>query len=154
MLGVNAIFEYSFVHPGGKQFSVIDPSTGTPLLPYWMSRELTKSFPVGSTIIEARSDRQGIDTLAVRVAGGAIHVLVVNRLVVAGSREVGGPGLPLKVELELGRVGQGGTLSARMLDGETPLATGPIATARVAGTHATLVFSGYGAAIVTYEPPR
>ena len=152
-LGVGGIFEYSFVHPGGKQFSVVDPSTGVPLLPYWMSRELASSFPVGATLVDARSDRQGIDTLAVRVADGSINVLVVNRLV-AGPRDVGGAGLPVKVELELASVAPGGTLRTQMLDGDTPLATGPTATAGVAGTHATLTFTGYGVAIVTYGPPR
>jgi hypothetical protein len=68
---VDAIFDYSFVHPGGNRFSAVDLTNGTPLLPYWTNRELARSFPVVATIIDARSSRQGIDTLAVRVAGGA-----------------------------------------------------------------------------------
>ena len=47
--GANALFHYSFVHPGGNQFSVLDwtrgPSFGTPLLTYWTGFYLARFFP-------------------------------------------------------------------------------------------------------------
>ena len=148
-LGVAAIFEYSFVHPGGNQFSAIDPTTGSPLLSYWTHLELARGFPVGATLLASRSGRAGIDVLAARLPSGSINVLIVNRAVASASDE-GGPGASVTLDV---RIGDGaGTLALRMLDAETPLAGGPVVRSLADGSRATLTFAGYGAAIITYEP--
>jgi len=150
-MGVDAIFDYSFVHPGGDQFSAVDPTTGTRLLPYWTNRELARAFPVGATIVASGTDRRGIDTLAVRLAGGAINVLIVNRIVASAS-DVGGAGQGLTIELQLAGVTSAGELSVRSLDAGTPLDSGPVTRKVGAGTSVTLALGGYSATIVSYEP--
>ena len=148
-LGVGAIFEYSYVHPGGAQFSAVDPVTGDALLSYWTHVELTRRFPVGATMLASRIGRGGVDVLAARLPSGTINVLVVDREV-AGRADAGGTGAALALDVRIGDAPGGLTL--RMLDAETPLATGPATTTLADGSHVAVAFAGYGAAIITYEP--
>jgi hypothetical protein len=150
-LNVGAVFEYSFVHPAGKQFSVIDPVTGAPLLSYWTHRELARSFPVGATMLGATSGQAGIDVLAVRLPDGVINVLVVDRIVLDAS-DAGGAGVATSVQVDLVGLATGGELTVTMLDAQTPLVGGPSTAVTARGDSATVSFGGYGAAILSYRP--
>ena len=150
-MGVGAIFDYSFVHPGGDQFSAVDPTTGARLLPYWTNRELARAFPLGATILPSRAGPRGIDTLAVRLPSGAIHVLIVNRIV-ARPDDVGGSGESSTIELQLAGVASGGEISVRTFDAATSLESGPTSRTIGRGASASLTLPGYSVTIVRYEP--
>lgn len=151
-LNVGAIFEYSFVHPEGRQFSAIDPGSGAPLLSYWTHREITRSFPTGAARMAVAGVPAGVDVLAVRTTDGGVNVLVVNRRV-AGPNDVGGPGAEATVPVRITGV-TGGRFTLRVLDANTPLALGPSTVELGPGTSATVRLAGYGAAILSYAPPR
>jgi len=152
-MNVGAIFEYSFIHPAGNQFSAIDRETGAPLLSYWTHREITRSFSVGDNILASSGVPSGIDVLAVKTADGTVNVLVVNRRV-ADPTDMAGQGAAASVTLRLSGVGAGGELTLRMLDDETSLAEGPLSVLQPHATSATVRFDGYGAAILTYTAAR
>jgi hypothetical protein len=148
-LGAEGLFHFSFIHPNGDQFSVIDINTGTPLLPFWVEYYLARDFPPGSTILSATSSVTGVDTLAVRLASGQVDVLVANRLV-ANAADVGGVGVPATVQLNVSGLGVVTALTLRQLDNGTPLATGP-GTSLAPASSASISFSGYGAAILEFS---
>ncbi|HEY8824103.1 MAG TPA: hypothetical protein VIP07_04380, partial [Candidatus Limnocylindria bacterium] len=147
-LGASGLFHYSFIHPNGDQFSVIDINTGARLLPFWVEYYLARDFPPGSTILSASSSTTGVDTLAVRLTTGQINVLVANRQV-ANASDVGGAGVPATVQVNVAGLGAVSSLTLRQLDNSTPLATGPGTTLSPA-SNANVSFSGYGAAILEF----
>lgn len=149
--GADSLFQYSFVHPGGNQFSLLDwtkgSTFGTPLLPYWTGYYLARFFPPGSVILRSKVSQSGVDALAVRLASGEIHVLLVNRKV-ATSSDVGGAGVPAAIQVTVSGIAQPKTVTLWQLDGQTPLPDGPQAQVIGPGAGASVSFSGYGVAIL------
>jgi hypothetical protein len=154
--GANAIFQYQFANPGNPSLSMIDISSGQPLLPYWRDYYLARYFPRGSSLLSASSSLAGVETLAAQAPGSNnVHVLVVNRQV-DGPAAVGGSGLPATVQVSIGNLSGVTQVLLRQFDDATPLASGPPAMVLPTGNNATLSFAGYGAAIldfVTNSPP-
>ena len=148
--GATTIFQYEFAHPDNPAFQLVDPTTGTPRLPYWRDYYLARYFPPGSTLLWAWSSLSGVETLAVRAPGsGNVRVLLVNRQVDSPTA-VGGPGLPATVQVTVGNLRGISQVSLRQFDDATPLASGPPATPLPVGNSATVSFSGYGAAILEF----
>jgi len=152
--GADAIFHYSFVHPGGNQFSVLDwskgPEFGTPLLAYWTGYHLARLFPPGGEILRSTSGQDGIDTLAVKLRTGEVHVLIVNRKV-ASSSDIGGKGMPTTVHLTVAGLSNIAAVTLWQLDGDTTPATGPNPQSLPVGENASVRFGGYGVAIVEFR---
>ena len=152
--GASALFHYSFVHPGGNQFSVLDwtkgPSFGTPLLAYWTGYHLARFFPPGSRVLKLTGARPGIDALAVRVATGEVHMLVVNRRV-ADARDVGGEGVATDVEVKVAGRDNVAALTAWRIDSRTPLATGPASESLAAGSSTALRLPGYSVTLLEFR---
>ena len=152
--GASALFHYSFVHPGGNQFSVLDwtkgPDFGSPLLAYWTGYQLARQFPPGSEILKATSTQDGIDTLAVKLRTGEVHVLVVNRKV-ASSGDVGGKGVATAVDVTVAGLGNATAVTLWQLDADTSRATGPLPQSISPAASVSVQFSGYGAAILEFR---
>ena len=153
--GVSSLFAYSFVHPGGNQFSVLDwtkgATYGTPLLSYWTAFYVSRFFPPGSTVLATTtSGLSGVDTLAVRTADGGISVLVVNRQV-ASSSDVGGAGVPQVVNVNLPDDWARSSATLWQLDRETDLPEGPGPIDLPHSTTLAVRFNGYGVAILRLE---
>jgi hypothetical protein len=148
--GTAGLFHFAFVNSGGKQFSVVDPDTGRPLLTYWLGYHLPRYFPPGSTIL-ASTSTGSIETLAVRPPeGGHVRVLVVNRQT-NGTTTVGGPGIPASVQVNVGGIGAVTQTTLRMLDNATPLDGGPPLVTLGASNSTTIDFTGYGAALLDFS---
>jgi len=152
--GVSSLFAYSFVHPGGNQFSVLDwtkgATYGTPLLSYWTAFYISRFFPPGSAVLSTSSKLRGVDTLAVRTADGGVSVLVVNRQV-ASSSDVGGVGVPRLVSLSLPDGWAGSSATLWQLDRATGLPEGPAPVDLPNSTALAVRFNGYGVAIFRLE---
>lgn len=152
--GASALFHYSFVHPGGNQFSVLDwtkgPDFASPLLAYWTGYHLARLFPPGSEILKATSTQNGIDTLAVKLRNGEVHVLVVNRKV-ASSSDIGGKGVATTVDVTVAGLSKAGAVTLWQFDADTPRATGPIPQPMSPASSVSVRFGGYGAAIVEFR---
>jgi hypothetical protein len=150
LAGVDAVFQFKFVAPELRQFSLVDPSTGQPLLPYWRDFYLARYFPPGSAILGSSSPGADVDVLAARAPGSAnIRVLLVNRRT-NGSDVVGGAGVPGTVSVSIANVADITAVAARVLDASTPLETGPVARALPPANTATVSFSGFGAVLLEF----
>jgi hypothetical protein len=148
--GAATIFQYEFAHPDNPVFQLVDPTTGTPRLPYWRDYYLARYFPPGSTLLWARSSLSGVEALAARAPGSRnVRVLVVNRQV-DNPTAIGGPGVPATVQVTVGNLRGISGVTLRQLDDATPLDSGPPAVALPAGNTATVSFSGYGAALLEF----
>jgi hypothetical protein len=149
--GADVVFQYQFTHPALRQFSLVDVTTGAPLLPYWRDYYLARYFPPGSTIFAASTSIGDIEVLAARPPdSGNVRVLVVNRQVDDPSA-VGGLGLPATVTITVAGLPDVDAVTVRMLDASTPLDTGPLAVSLPARSTATINFSGYGAALLEFS---
>lgn len=148
--GASAIFQYMFAHPGNPSLSLLDVSTGEPLLPYWRDYYLARYFPPGSTLLASSSSLAGIEILAARAPDSSnVHLLVVNGRV-DGPTAVGGPGVPATVEISVANLDGVTQVLARQFDDTTPLLGGPPTTHLTVRNGATVTFSGYGAAILEF----
>jgi hypothetical protein len=156
LAGVDAVFQFTFVAPELRQFSLVDPADGRPLLPYWRDYYLARYFPPGSTILATSGPPRDIEVLAARAPGSDnVRVLVVNRTL-NGSDTVGGPGVPATVRVTVGDLGGVTAVFERTLDASTPLDDGPAARALPTGTAVTVTLSGYGASMIEFvrsSPP-
>ena len=147
--GASLIHQYQFVE--SMQFGLVNPNTGAPLLPYWRDYYLSRMFPAGSTILSASSTLSGIEVLAARAPGSTnVRVLVVNRQV-PNTTVVGAAGLSGTAQVSVAGLGTVSSVTMRMLDNSTPLASGPALVALPAGNTATVNFPGYGAAILEFS---
>jgi hypothetical protein len=148
--GAAAIFQYEFAHTGSANFQMVDFITGQPRLPYWRDYYLARYFPPGSTLLSSTSTLAGVETLAVRApASRDVNVLVVNRQVDSPTA-VGGRGLPATVQVSVRNLQEITQVTLRTFDDTTPLAGGPPPVPLPVGNSATVTFSGYGAAILTF----
>src|SRR5438477_7533778 len=147
--GASLIHQYQFVE--SMQSGLVNPNTGAPLLPYWRDYYLSRMFPAGSTILSASSTLSGIEVLAARPPGSTnVRVLVVNRQV-PNTTVVGAAGLSGTAQVSVAGLGTVSSVTMRMLDNSTPLASGPALVALPAGNTATVNFPGYGAAILEFS---
>jgi hypothetical protein len=147
--GAALLHQYQFVE--SAQFGMVDANTGTPLLPYWRDYYLSRAFPAGSTILSSSTSTSGVEVLAARAPGSTnVRVLVVNRQVPNATAR-GAPGLPASVQVNLSGITGVNSLTARMLDDTTPLATGPALVPLAASNSASISFAGYGAAILEFS---
>jgi hypothetical protein len=147
--GAALLHQYEFV--ANDQFGLLEETTGKVLLPYWRDYYLSRAFPYGSTLLSAATTTTGIEVLAARAPGSSnVRVLVVNRQT-ASATSVGAPGLPATVQVNVNGVGGVNSVTARILDDNTPLASGPALVALPVGTSASITFGGFGAAIVEFS---
>ena len=147
--GVDAVLEYAFVHPRLRQFSLVDSKSGDPFLPYWRDFYLGRYFPAGSEILPATSPVDDVEVLAARPPGSrSINVLLINRRVDPGV--VGGPGMPVTVRISLAAddTPERGTL--RVIDANTPLASGPASTEVTIDREMAVTLPGYGVALLEF----
>lgn len=152
--GADAVFQYQFVHPELKQFSLVDPHTAAPLLPYWRDYHLARHFPPGSVLLPSSSNRAGVESLAARLPGSDdLHVLVVNRQV-DGETAVSGRGRPATIRVDVKNLEGVSTITVRTLDPKTPLDTGPLSAILPVEIPPSLAFTGYGAAFLTFVVDR
>jgi hypothetical protein len=153
---VDAIFQFKFVAPQLRQFSLVDPADGGALLPYWRDYYLARYFPPGSAILASSGSQRDIEVLAVRAPGSDnVRVLVVDRKV-NGPDVVGGPGKPTTVRVTVGHLDGVTAVFERTLDARTPLPDGPVARALPTASQATVTLSGYGASMIEFvrsSPP-
>jgi hypothetical protein len=156
LAGVDATFQFTFAAPELRQFSLVDPADGRPLLPYWRDYYLTRYFPPGSAILASSGPQRDIEFLAVRPPGSDnVRVLVIDRAA-NGAEVIGGPGLPATVRVTIGNLDGVTAVFERTLDARTPLDVGPAARALPAGSEATITLSGYGASMIEFvrtSPP-
>jgi hypothetical protein len=148
--GVDAVFQFKFVNPRLRQFSLLDTATGRPLLPYWRDYYLSRYFPPGSTILMSTSQLDGVEVLAARPPESSdVRVLVVNRRT-DGKGTLGGPGVPVTAQVHVAGLSRGSAVTLRLLDANTPLDTGPAAVELPNENSVTLSFTGYGAALLEF----
>jgi hypothetical protein len=149
--GLSVIHQFQFLE--SKQLGLIDPTTGTPLLPYWRDYYLSRYFPVGSPILSSTSSAGApeVEVLAARQPGGSnVRVLVINRQVNAASK---GIGLPVTVTLQVQNLMGVQSATMRTLDAGTmtQLLSGPPVVNLTASTTQTVAFTGYGAALFEFS---
>src|SRR5205085_11129682 len=147
--GAGPVHPYQFVE--SMQSGLVNPDTGTPLLAYRRDYSLSRMFLAGSTILSASTTLSGIEVLAVRPPGSTnVRVLDVNRQV-PNTTAVGAAGLSGTAQVSVAGLGTVSSVTMRMLDNSTPLASGPALVALPAGNTATVSFTGYGAAILEFS---
>jgi hypothetical protein len=150
LAGVSAVFQFKFVAPELLQFSLVDPSSGERLLPYWRDYYLSRYFPPGSALLGSSSTHADIEVLSARApASSNVRVLVVNRRT-NGPDTVGGPGSPVTVRINIANLTDVTAVTARVLDDTTPLDTGPLGHELPAGSAATVSYSGFGAILLEF----
>ena len=148
--GLSMIHQFQFLE--SKQLGLIDPTAGTPLLPYWRDYYLSRYFPVGSPILLSTPSAGApeVEMLAARQPGGSnVRVLVIDRQV--GTTKA--IGLPVTVTLNLQNMAGLQSVTMRMLDATTlaTLATGPALVTMPASSTQTIAFTGYGAALLEFS---
>jgi hypothetical protein len=143
-------FQYKFVHQDLRQFSLIEASTARPLLPYWRDYYLARYFPPGSVILDASSPDPDTEVLAARPPDSKnVRVLVVNRRTNAPGA-IGGPGVPMTVQVRMADLKGLTAVTARLMDAATPLDTGPTAIELPAATSVTVSLAGYAVALIEF----
>jgi hypothetical protein len=148
--GADVILQFQFAHPALRELSLVDISSGQPLLPYWRDYYLARYFSPGGTVLSARSSVAGVEILAVRPADSSnVHVLVVNRQVDSPTA-VGGSGLPTTMRVKIGNLTGITRVTARVLDRGTPLDTGPASIDLGTDASAAITLPGYGVALLEF----
>ena len=99
---------------------------------------------------ELFAGQAGIDTLALRLASGEVHVLVVNRRV-ADARDVGGEGIASDIEVKVAGLDTPRLISAWHIDSRTPLLTGPVAEPLGTGNIAAFRAPGYSVTLLEFR---
>jgi len=147
--GVDTVYQFEFVHPTLRQFSLLDAS-GRPLLPYWRDYYLARYFPPGSVLLSVTSSLTEIETLAARSPGSAnVRVLVINRRAGTDSA-VGGSGAPVMARVRVADLAHVRGVTLRLLDATTRLEAGPELVSLHPESSASVAFSGYGFALLEF----
>ncbi len=146
---VEVIHQYDYIE-AGHQFSLVDPRTGDPLLPYWRDFLLSRSFPPDSAILSSDSSLREIEPLAVRKPNGIVEVLLINRQV-NSETSVGGPGLPAHITLQIHGLAPK-EVYLHQIDSDTNVAAGPSKVPLPASSSQHVVFKGYGLAVLDFLP--
>ena len=147
--GVDTVYQFQFVHPTLRQFSLLD-AAGAPLLPYWRDYYLARYFPPGSVLVSATSSLDEVETLAALAPGSAnVRVLVVNHRADSDSA-VGGRGSPATVRVTISGLPPVIGVTLRRVDATTPLENGPSLVSLAGGNAATLTLAGYGFALLEF----
>ena len=144
---------YHWVFSGDPQYGELDSSTGLPRLSYWVDETLAHTFPAhpGADILEVSDTAgSGVEVLAVRNADSSVVVMVVNDAV-RSPTDNDGPGLPIRVGVDVGSLESFQTATLLTLDASTDLVAGPKAVELKPAQVLEVPLGGYGTAILTLK---
>ena len=145
---------YQFVFNGNSQFGEVDFTVATTkYLSYWVDYWLVRMFPSppgANMLAYTATDTVDIEVLPVANPDGSVTVMIAN-LAVAGASDVNGAGAPRTVLVDTSALGSFSTANLLIIDRNTNLSTGPVASAVTPGPQVTMSLSGYGVAFLTLK---
>jgi hypothetical protein len=124
-------------------------------LSYWVDYWLGRVFPAspGSTLLQytATNDAEQ-ETLPVINADGSVVIMIANHAVNDAVHDNNGPGAPRSVQVDVSALGHFSSGSLMIIDQNTNVASGPVATSVTPASQMTITLDGYGVAFLTLTP--
>jgi len=117
---------------------------------YWLGQE----FPAaaGAQLLHFTStDDSELETLPVVNSDGSVVVMVANHAVNAAI-DNNGPGASRTVQVDVSALGTFSSGSQLMIDKDTSVASGPVATGVTPAPQMTITLNGYSVAFLTLTP--
>src|SRR5450432_564115 len=151
--GVQALYHWDF--EADPQFGEIAYSNGALQLSYWVDYELGQEFPpaAGSQLLQFMgSDDSELETLPVINSDGSVVIMVANHAVAAPATDNNGPGVSRGVAVDVSALGTFSSGSLLIIDTDTNVSTGPVATAVIPAAQMTITLNGYSVAFLTLKP--
>ncbi len=145
---------YQFTFNGNSEFGEVDANVATTMyLSYWVDYWLVRMFPSppgADMLAYASTDTADIEVLPVTNQDGSVTIMIAN-LAVAGPADSNGAGAPRTVLVDTSALGGLSSASLLIIDRNTNLSTGPVASAITPSPQATVTLSGYGVAFLTLK---
>ncbi|MDO8650743.1 MAG: hypothetical protein Q7R66_00940 [Undibacterium sp.] len=139
---------FQFVEAGGQRLSVINPRTGTPLLPYWRDRLIRQAVQAGDRSLKVATTSQ-VDVLAMlHEDGSSISILIANSNVTSAGKGTQGENLSLQLKVSSLSGKQAKSISVTVIDASTNPVIGPLAVTKDPTVNPMINFQGYGLALV------
>ncbi len=152
--GVQALYHWDY--GADAQYGEVDYSTGALQLSYWVDYWLGQTFPpdAGAQLLTYTATDDGeLETLPVINADGSVVIMVANHAVNAAS-DNNGPGAPRTVQVDVSALGTFSNGSLLVIDKNTSVAGGPVATSVIPVSQMTVTLNGYSVAFLSSEAVR
>ena len=150
--GVQALYHWDY--GADAQFGEVDYNTGALQLSYWVDYWLGQEFPpaAGAQLLQFTStDDSELETLPVVNSDGSVVVMVANHAVNAAT-DNNGPGASRTVQVDVSALGTFSSGSQLMIDKDTSVTSGPVATGVTLAPQMTITLNGYSVAFLTLTP--
>jgi cellulase (glycosyl hydrolase family 5) len=150
-VGVQALYHWDY--GADAQFGEVDYNTGALQLSYWVDYWLGQEFPpaAGAQLLQYTSTNDAeLETLPVVNGDGSVVVMVVNHAVNAAT-DNNGPGASRSVQVDVSALGTFSNGSLLVIDKDTSVTGGPMATRVTPGPQMTITLDGYGVAFLTLK---
>ncbi|HEY1205400.1 MAG: glycosyl hydrolase [Bryobacteraceae bacterium] len=145
---------YQFTFNGNSEFGEVDQNVATTVyLSYWVDYWLVRMFPSppgADMLAYTATDTADIEVLPVANPDGSVTVMIAN-LAVAGPADSNGAGAPRTVLVDTSALGSFSSASLLIIDRNTNLNTGPVASAVTPGPQITVALNGYGVAFLSLK---
>ncbi len=150
--GAQALFHFTF--NANPQYGEVDQNNASLLwLSYWVDYWLARKFPSppGADLLAFTStDTAELEILPVQNPDGSVTVMVVN-MAINSAGDVNGSGAPRTVQVDTSAFGNFSSATLLLIDGNTNVATGPIASSVIPAPQMPITFTGYGVAFLTLK---
>jgi hypothetical protein len=146
-----ALYHWDF--DADKQFGEVDYSTAGLQLSYWVDYWLARMFPSppGAELLSyTTTDTSDIEVLPVVNVDGSVVVMVAN-YAVKSSGDNNGPGTPRTILIDTAAWGNFSSASLLMIDANTNVVSGPVASAVTPASLISVTLNGYGVAFLTLK---
>jgi hypothetical protein len=150
--GVQALYHWDF--DADPQFGEVNFDNGALQLSYWVDYWLGQTFPTTATsqlLQYTSTDNSNFEILPVVNSDNSVVVMVANRAVNSSS-DNNGPGVLKTVAVDVSALGTFSSASLLVIDKNTSVATGPVASAVTLSSKLSLTLNGYSVAFLTLKP--
>jgi hypothetical protein len=151
--GVQALYHWDF--EADPQFGEVADAKAALQLSYWVDYELGQLLPptAASQLLEYSATDDGeLETLPIVNADGSVVVMVANHTVNVPATDNNGPGAPRSVLVDVSALGTFTSGSLLVIDKDTNVASGPVATTVTPAAQIPLNLNGYSVAFLTLKP--
>jgi hypothetical protein len=150
--GVRALYHFTF--NANPQYGEVDQNTASLFwLSYWVDYWLARMFPSppGADLLTyTTTDTADLEILPVLNPDGSATVMIAN-CAVASTSDVNGTGAPRTVQIDTSALGSFSSASLLIIDANTNVATGPVASSVSVAPQINVTLNGYGVAFLTLK---
>ncbi len=151
--GVPMLYHWDF--DADQQFGEVLSTNDQIELSYWVDYWLGQIFPAGAgsnVLTYTSSDNADLETLPVINSDGSVVVMVSNHTIDVPATDNNGPGVSQDVQVDVSALGTFSSASLLVIDKDTNVTTGPVATTVTPAAQMMITLNGYSVGFLTLKP--